>query len=94
MRSLNLFCLQAGVLEIMIHSSIGTLSCRFRPFCMIDMFVPPGQTLAPVFVTALTKITIFFYFLVPPLGPRFGTLKTSKRAEAGAQRMELFQKAE
>jgi hypothetical protein len=26
--------------------------------------------------------------------PRFGTLKTSKRSEAGAQRMEVFQKAE
>jgi hypothetical protein len=50
--------------------------------------------LAPVFVTALTKITIVFDFLVPPLRIRFGTLNTSKRAEAGAQRMEVFQKAE
>jgi hypothetical protein len=41
----------------------------------------------------LTKITIFD-FLVPPLHPRFGTLKTSKQDEAGAQRMEVFQKAE
>jgi hypothetical protein len=57
-------------------------------------FATPGQTLAPVFVTALTKITILFDFLVPPLRPRFGTLKTSKRAEAGAHRMEVFQKAE
>jgi hypothetical protein len=54
----------------------------------------PGQMLAPVFVTALTKIKIFFAFFVPPLRPRFGTLKTSKRAEAGAQWMEVFQKVE
>jgi hypothetical protein len=42
-----------------------------------------GQTLAPVFVTALTKITIFCDFLVPPLRPRFGTSKTSKRGRSG-----------
>jgi hypothetical protein len=71
-------------------------------FCIKNRFyqkhfinkIAPGQRLAPVFVTALTKITIFFDFLVPLLRPRFGTLKMSKRAKAGAQRMEVFQKAE
>jgi hypothetical protein len=44
----------------------------------------PGQTLALVFGTASTKIRWFFWgFLVPPLRPCFGTLKTTKRGRSG-----------
>jgi hypothetical protein len=51
----------------------------------------PGQTLAPVFVTALTKMTIYFLFFGPSAAPPLRHLKT---VETGTQRMEVFQKAE
>jgi hypothetical protein len=51
----------------------------------------PGQTLAPVFVTTMTKIAILFLFLGPSAAP---SLRHLKNVETGTQRMEIFQKAE
>jgi hypothetical protein len=53
--------------------------------------VLPGQTLAPVFVTALTRITIYFLFFGPSSAP---PLRHLKSVETGTQRMKVSQKAE
>jgi hypothetical protein len=46
-------------------------------------FCEPGQTLAPVFVTALTKITIYFLFFGPSAAPPLRHLKNVETGHSG-----------
>jgi hypothetical protein len=50
----------------------------------------PGQTLAPVFVTASPKIRIIFYIFFGPSAS--SSLRHLKNVETGAQRMDFFSK--
>jgi hypothetical protein len=55
-------------------------------------FMYPGQTLAPVFVTALTKITFIFLFFGPSAAPPLRHLKNVKTGRSGGAADGSFSK--